>query len=82
MAKARIGLIRQKVLIEGDINLIEPYEVLVTSDENFDTLLKERSSDGIKTSVVLSMEDYISRLEAAHKEGYDEGYEAGSNTGQ
>lgn len=72
---------RLKVLVEGDENLIEPHEILITSDENFDAVLKEKSEKGLKTSVVLTIEDFIGRLEAAHQEGYDEGYQAGYDEG-
>lgn len=71
-----------KVLVEGDENLIEPHEILITSDENFETILKEKTDKGLKTSVVLTIEDLIEKLEEAHDNGYEEGYNAKANEDQ
>lgn len=77
MGKTRIGSIKQKILIEGDVNLLEDYEILVTSDEHFGTILKEKSENGIKTLAVLEVSALNKRLEEVAKAAYDEGYKRG-----
>ena len=58
MAKSKIGSMRNKILVEGDINLLEPNEILVTKSEGY-TILRERMCDkSIKTFVVIPLEDF------------------------
>lgn len=74
MAKAVIGSMRQKRLIEGDENLLEANEILIKEADDFPFVLKERCADGsIKTSVVISIDDYIKNLEEAYKQGLENG---------
>lgn len=54
--KRKIGQIRNKALVEGDVNLLSQNEILVTHDEGY-TLLRERTSSGIRTSVVIPVQD-------------------------
>ena len=50
MGESRIGSMRQKALVEGDENLLEQNEILVTEQEGY-TILRERTETGdIKTS--------------------------------
>lgn len=70
MPKVSIGSMKQKILIEGDENLLEPYEMLIEDSDDFSMIIKERLETGeIKTSVVVPIEDYIGNLESAYKEG-------------
>lgn len=58
MGKTKIGSMRQKILVQGDINLLEPNEVLVTQSEGY-TVLRERLAGGqIKTSVIVPLEEF------------------------
>jgi hypothetical protein len=51
---------KQKILVEGDVNLLEPNEILITKSEGY-TVLRERLADkSIKSSVVVPLEDFIS----------------------
>lgn len=64
MGKTKIGSMKQKILVQGDINLLEPNEVLVTQSEGY-TVLRERLAGGqIKTSVIVPLEE----LEASKEE--------------
>lgn len=50
---------KQKTLVEGDPNLLETDEILVTEEEGY-TILRERTATGeLKTSVVVPLEDFI-----------------------
>lgn len=58
MGKIRVGSMKQKTLVEGDANLIEPGEVLITNDEGY-TVIRERNECGeLKTSVVIPLEEF------------------------
>lgn len=41
MGKTKIGSMKQKILVQGDINLLEPNEILVTQSEGY-TVLREK----------------------------------------
>ena len=59
MGKIRIGSMKQKTLVEGDANLLETDEILVTEEEGY-TVLRERTETGeLKTSVIVPLEDFI-----------------------
>ena len=68
MGKIRIGSMKQKVLVQGDINLLEPNEILITQSEGY-TVLRERvNGNQIKTSVVIPLEEFkASREEPKRK---------------
>lgn len=54
---------RQKVLIEGDENLLEQNEILITEKEGY-TILRERLETGeLKTFVVVPLEDFPDKKE-------------------
>ena len=55
--KRTIGKIRNKLLVEGDINLIKPNEILVTSSEGY-TILRKKIGSEIKTYVVVPLEEF------------------------
>lgn len=71
MAKSKIGTMRNKILVEGDVNLLRLNEILVTKSEGY-TILRERMPKGdIKTFVVIPLEDFKaanSSTEEGHKE--------------
>ena len=49
---------KQKILVQGDINLLEPNEIFITQSEGY-TILRERLPGGqIKTSVVIPLEEF------------------------
>ena len=59
MGKIKVGSMKQKTLVEGDANLLETDEILVTEEEGY-TVLRERTETGeLKTSVVIPLEDFI-----------------------
>lgn len=59
MGKIRVGSMKQKTLVEGDANLLETDEILVTEEEGY-TVLRERTETGeLKTSVIVPLEDFI-----------------------
>ena len=63
MGESRIGSMRQKELVEGDENLLEQNEILVTEQEGY-TILRERTETGdIKTFVVVPLEDFPNKEE-------------------
>lgn len=58
MGKVKIGSMRQKLLVEGDVNLLEDGEILVGEDQGY-TILRERSGNGsIKTYVIIPLSDF------------------------
>lgn len=68
MGKTKIGSMKQKILVQGDINLLEPNEILVTQSEGY-TILRERMADGqIKTSVVVPLEEFKAQKEEQKEE--------------
>lgn len=70
MGKVAVGSVRQKILIEGDENLLESYELLIQDSDDFKMILKERDEHGqIKTYAVVPIEEYIESLEGAYTEG-------------
>lgn len=63
-----MGSMKQKILVQGDINLLEPNEILVTQSEGY-TILRERMADGqIKTSVVVPLEEFKAQKEEQKEE--------------
>lgn len=67
MGKIKIGSMKQKILVQGDINLLEPNEVLITQTEGY-TVLRERLFDGqIKTSIVVPLEEFRTSKEEPKK---------------
>ena len=64
MGKTKIGSMRQKILVQGDVNLLGTNEILITQSEGY-TILRERASNGqIKTSVVIPLEEFGSQTES------------------
>ena len=61
MGKTKIGSMKQKILVQGDSNLLDHNEILITESEGY-TILRERMTDGqIKTSVVIPLEEFKSQ---------------------
>jgi hypothetical protein len=58
---------RNKVLVEGDVNLLGLNEILVTKSEGY-TILRERMPDrSIKTFVIVPLEDFQSNKPSTEK---------------
>ena len=61
MGKTKIGSVKQKTLVQGDVNLLGQNEILVAQSEGY-TILREKTPDGqIKTSVVIPLEEFKSQ---------------------
>lgn len=45
-------------LVEGDVNLLAKNEILVSEEEGYTLLRKRLDSGGIKTFVVIPLEDF------------------------
>ena len=58
MGKTRVGSMKQLALVEGDVNLIAKNEILVSEEEGYTILRKRLDSGGIKTFVVVPLEDF------------------------
>ena len=58
MGKIKIGLIKHLTLVEGDVNLLAKNEILVSEEEGYTILRKRLDSGGIKTFVVVPLEDF------------------------
>ena len=73
MPKQKIGSIKQKLLVEGDENLLEKNEILIQKDVEFPYILKERAATGeLKTFLVISVDHFIKSLEDAYNTGLSE----------
>ena len=58
MGKQRVGSIKQKLLVEGDANLLKSTEILVSEEEGY-TILRTRKEDGtLNTYVVVPLEEF------------------------
>ena len=57
MGKTRVGSMKQLALVEGDVNLLSKNEILVSEEEGYTILRKRLDSGGIKTFVVVPLED-------------------------
>lgn len=63
MGKIRVGSMKQKTLVEGDPNLLESDEILITKEDEY-TILRERVDTGkLKTYVVVPLEDFTNEQE-------------------
>lgn len=49
---------KQLALVEGDVNLLSKNEILVSEEEGYTILRKRLDSGGIKTFVVVPLEDF------------------------
>ena len=58
MGKTRVGSMKQLALVEGDANLLSKNEILVSEEEGYTILRKRLDSGGIKTFVVVPLEDF------------------------
>ncbi len=68
MGKIKIGSMKQKVLVQGDINLLEPNEILVTQSEGYTILREKDCNRNIKTYIVIPLEEFISEDKSIKKE--------------
>lgn len=49
---------KQKVLIQGDVNLLKPNEILITQSEGY-TILRERDLNSkMRTYIVVPLEEF------------------------
>ena len=58
MGKVKVGSMKQLALVEGDVNLLAKNEILVSEEEGYTILRKRLDSGGIKTFVVVPLEDF------------------------
>ena len=58
MGKTRVGSMKQLALVEGDVNLLAKNEILVSEEEGYTILRKRLDSGGIKSFVVVPLEDF------------------------
>ena len=58
MGKTRVGSMKQLALVEGDVNLLSKNEILDSEEEGYTILRKRLDSGGIKTFVVVPLEDF------------------------
>ena len=58
MGKVKIGSMRQKILVQGDINLLESNEILVTQAEGYTVLREKDSNKNIKTYIVIPLDEF------------------------
>lgn len=58
MGKIKIGSMKQKILVQGDINLLESNEILVTQSEGYTILREKDCNKNIKTYVVVPLEEF------------------------
>ena len=61
MGKTRVGSMKQLALVEGDVNLLTKGEILISEEEGYIILRKRLDSGGIKTFVVIPLEDFIKK---------------------
>ena len=67
MGKIKIGSMKQKILVQGDINLLEPNEVLVTQSEGYTVLREKDYNRNIKTYIVIPLEEFKDNKEPEKK---------------
>ena len=67
MGKIKIGSMKQKILVQGDINLLEPNEVLVTQSEGYTVLREKDYKKNIKTYIVIPLEEFKDNKEPEKK---------------
>ena len=58
MGKIKRGSMKHLTLVEGDVNLLAKNEILVSEEEGYTILRKRLDSGGIKTFVVIPLEDF------------------------
>ena len=63
MGKIKIGSMKQKTLVQGDINLLEYNEILVTQAEGYTVLRERNSNNSIKTYIIIPLEEFKSKEE-------------------
>ena len=67
MGKIKIGSMKQKVLVQGDINLLESNEILVTQAEGYTVLREKDSNKNIKTYIVIPLDEFKDNKEPEKK---------------
>ena len=67
MGKIKIGSMKQKVLVQGDINLLESNEILVTQSEGYTVLREKDHNKNIKTYIVIPLEEFKDNKEPEKK---------------
>lgn len=55
--KRRVGEYKDKVLIEGDANNLNEFEILITEDEGY-TILRKRIGNDIKSYVIVPLKEF------------------------
>lgn len=67
MGKTKIGSMKQRILVQGDINLLEPNEILVTQSEGYTILREKDYNKNVKTYVVVPLEEFKAEKEEPKK---------------
>lgn len=67
MGKTKIGSMKQKILVQGDINLLEPNEILVTQSEGYTVLREKDYNKNTKTYIVVPLEEFKAEEEESKK---------------
>ena len=58
---------KQLALVEGDVNLLAKNEILVQKEERYTILRKRLDSGGLKTFVVIPLEDFNKNGDTSRK---------------
>lgn len=67
MGKTKIGSMKQRILVQGDINLLEPNEILVTQSEGYTILREKDYNKNVKTYIVVPLEEFKAEKEEPKK---------------
>mgnify|MGYP004535184243 CR=1 FL=1 len=67
MAKKKVGWIKQLALVEGDINLLNKNEILISKEEDYTILRKKLDSGKIETFVVIPLKDFNNGIDSRKK---------------
>lgn len=58
MGKVRVGTLKKTILVEGDINLLNKNEILISEEEGYTLLKKRLENSKIETYVVVPLKDF------------------------
>lgn len=58
MGKVRVGTLKKTILVEGDINLLNKNEILISEEEGYTLLRKRLENSKIETYVIVPLKDF------------------------
>lgn len=58
MGKVRVGTLKKTILVEGDINLLNKNEILISEEEGYTILRKRLENNKIETYIVVPLKDF------------------------